>query len=151
VTPAEVVQTLVEHLNQNRIDAAAELLAVDVFYHNIPMEPITGRHAWRDFTDQWGLGTRFRANWGILAIAQSNDVVLTERIDEFSTADGRKITIPVMGSFRVHDGVITEWSDYFDKADLQSQLDKLDPPTDSPDIDYYIVQWHEDRLKTQES
>ena len=86
MTPTEVVQTFIEHVNQNRMDDAAELLAEDVFYHNIPMEPITGRAAWRAFNDEFGIGTRIRANWEILSIAQCEDVVLTERIDEFYNA-----------------------------------------------------------------
>jgi limonene-1,2-epoxide hydrolase len=138
MTPTVLVQTFIEHLNQNRIDDAAELLAEDVFYHNIPMEPINGRVAWRAFNDKFGIGTRIRANWEILAIAQSDDVVLTERIDEFYTDDGRRIAIPVMGSFRVSDGVIAQWSDYFDLGDLMSQFKELNDPTDSGDIEHYI-------------
>jgi limonene-1,2-epoxide hydrolase len=111
VTPTEVVQTFVEHFNQNRIADALDMLAEDVLYHNIPMEPITGREAVRAFNDDFGLGTRIRTNWELLAIAQSGDVVLTERTDEFFSADGRRIAIPVMGSFRVRDGFIAEWRD----------------------------------------
>lgn len=129
MTPTEVVQTFIERLNQNRIDDAAELLAEDVFYHNIPMEPLRGREAWRVFNDEFGIGTRLRVNWEILAIAQSDDVVLTERIDEFYNAEGRRIAIPVMGSFRVRDGVIAEWSDYFDMGDLVTEFGKLNNPT----------------------
>ena len=129
VTPTEVVQTFIEHLNQNRIDDAAELLAEDVFYHNVPMEPLNGREAWRAFNDEFGVGTRLRANWEVVAIAESGDVVLTERIDEFYNAEGRRIAIPVMGSFRVRDGVIAEWSDYFDMGDLVTEFGKLNNPT----------------------
>lgn len=128
MTPTEVVQTFIEHLNQNRIDDAAELLAEDVFYHNIPMEPLTGRAAWRAFNDEFGVGARLRANWEILAIAQSNDVVLTERIDEFYNAQGSRVAIPVMGSFRVRDGLIAEWRDYFDMGDLMTEFSKLNNP-----------------------
>lgn len=128
MTPTEVVQTFIEHLNQNRIDDAAELLAEDVFYHNIPMEPLTGRAAWRAFNDEFGVGARLRANWEILAIAQSDDVVLTERIDEFYNAQGSRVAIPVMGSFRVRDGLIAEWRDYFDMGDLMTEFSKLNNP-----------------------
>jgi limonene-1,2-epoxide hydrolase len=140
VKPIEVVETFVERLNQNRIDEAAELLAEDIFYHNIPMEPITGREAWRAFNDEFGIGTQVFCNWQMLTIAQSDDVVLTERLDEFYNAEGRRITIPVMGSFRVRDGVIGQWSDYFDMGDLMSQFGKLNNPTDHPDIEHYVGQ-----------
>jgi limonene-1,2-epoxide hydrolase len=145
VTPTEVVQTFVEHFNQNRIADALDMLAEDVLYHNIPMEPITGREAVRAFNDDFGLGTRIRTNWELLAIAQSGDVVLTERTDEFFSADGRRIAIPVMGSFRVRDGFIAEWRDYFDLGDLTTQLGALNNPTDGDDIEHHVGQKLNDR------
>jgi limonene-1,2-epoxide hydrolase len=146
--PIEVVQTFIEHLNQNLIDDAAALLAEDVLYHNIPMEPMTGRKAWRAFNDKFGVATLIRANWEILAIAQSDDVVLTERIDEFYNAEGRSISIPVMGSFRVRDGVIAEWNDYFDLGDLLIQFAELNDPSDTIDIEYYVGQRLNERGKS---
>jgi limonene-1,2-epoxide hydrolase len=49
-------------------------------------------------------------------------MVLTERIDSFTLADGRRISVPLMGSFKIKDGQITEWRDYFDLATFQRQL-----------------------------
>lgn len=119
---AEVVQQFLAHLNAQRIDTGMDLLAEDVFYHNIPMEPMKGREAVRVFAHEFGMGSSLEVDWQLVAIAESGDVVLTERVDIFKTAEGKQISIPLMGSFRVRDGLISEWRDYFDLADLQRQM-----------------------------
>jgi limonene-1,2-epoxide hydrolase len=120
-----VVLEFLERFNQNRIDSAIDLLHENVFYHNIPMEPMRGRETVRAFTHEFGVGTRFKAEWQTIHIASKDDIVLTERVDAFSLADGRRIAIPLMGAFRVKDGLITEWRDYFDMADFTRQFGAL--------------------------
>jgi limonene-1,2-epoxide hydrolase len=114
-----------ERFNLNRIDSAIDLLHENVFYHNIPMEPMRGREKVRSFTHEFGVGTRFKAEWRTVHIASKGEVVLTERVDAFSLADGRRIAIPLMGAFRVEDGFITEWRDYFDMGDFTRQFGAL--------------------------
>ena len=51
----------------------------------------------------------------ILAIAEKADLVLTERVDHLRTSRGDNlVSISVMGIFRINDGKIVEWRDYFD-------------------------------------
>lgn len=51
----------------------------------------------------------------ILAIAASGDNVLVERIDHCRPADGSATTdVEVNGSFRLREGQIVYWYDYFD-------------------------------------
>ena len=118
----DVVQQFLDHLNAQRIDDGMDLLAEDVLYHNIPMDPMTGRESVRAFAHEFGMGSRLQVDWQLRAIASAGDVVLTERFDIFTAADGQRIAVPLMGSFRVKDGFITEWRDYFDLADLQNQM-----------------------------
>ena len=125
--PAELVQSFIRLLNEGQIDAGMDLLAEDVFYHNIPMEPMTGREAVRTFAHEFGMGSRLKVNWKMISFAASGDTVLTERVDEFSTADGGLISIPLMGSFRIRDGLIAEWRDYFDLGDFERQLAAIMP------------------------
>ena len=127
MTAIEIVEKFLSLVNQDRLDEAMNLLAADVFYHNIPMEPIIGRTAWRASSDAFGMGTRLRTNWKTTAIAASGDTVLTERVDEFSTAAGGRMSIPLMGSFRVRNGLIAEWRDYFDMKDFERQLPAILP------------------------
>lgn len=124
-TPKEVVETFISHLNAGRIDEGMDLLAEDVFYHNIPMEPMTGREAVRAFAHEFGMGTTLKVNWEMVEIAASGDTVLTERVDEFHASNGKAISIPLMGSFKIADGLIVQWKDYFDLGDFQRQLEAL--------------------------
>ena len=118
----QIVLRFIACFNENRIDDAMDLLDDLIFYHNIPMEPMTGRGAVESFTRGFGIGTRFKTEWTITNIAAHDDIVLTERIDAFLTEDGSRFEIPLMGSFKVRDGLITEWRDYFDLGDFGNKL-----------------------------
>jgi limonene-1,2-epoxide hydrolase len=110
MTAEETVLAFIEawnRLDQNRIYA---LLAADVVYHNMPLEPVQGRAAVRDHLAQWPVD---ECEWELLNIAARGDVVLTERVDRFRRGEDR-IVVPVMGAFEVADGLITHWRDYFD-------------------------------------
>ena len=48
-------------------------------------------------------------------------MVMTERVDHFIRPE-QTISLPLMGITEVHDGVITSWRDYFDPAQLRSQM-----------------------------
>ena len=120
--PLDIVTRFLSLVNRGLIDEAMDLLADDVFYHNVPLEPIVGRENVRAFTHAFGMGTRLRPEWELLAIASIGDTVLTERIDRFMTEDNHRLAIPLMGSFRLRDDLISEWRDYFDLQDLERQL-----------------------------
>lgn len=124
-TPIEIVQAFLMHLNSGRIDQGMDMLAQDVFYHNVPLEPMYGREAVRAFAREFGMGSRLRVDWRTVSIAANGATVLTERVDEFIAADGRKISIPLMGSFVVRNGAIAEWRDYFDLRELERQMATL--------------------------
>ncbi|MNL80422.1 Epoxide hydrolase EphG [compost metagenome] len=70
------------------------------------------------------MGSRLTSSWKTVAIAAAGEVVLTERVDDFITEDGGRISIPLMGSFRVRNGEIVEWRDYFDLGDLTRQAER---------------------------
>ena len=116
----QIVKDFIQAWNDNDIDKACDMLAEDVFYHNIPMEPLNGREASRGMLK--GMGDMKAINWELLNIAENGDVVLTERVDGFTFADGKEVALPVMGTFKLVDGEITEWRDYFDLGDFQRQM-----------------------------
>jgi limonene-1,2-epoxide hydrolase len=120
MTPQETIEKFLAHWNAKEIDAACDMLSEDVDYHNIPMEPIKGREASRGFLA--AMGDCESIDWQLHAIAANGDTVLTERTDCFNYADGRKLAIPLMGTFKVVDGEITEWRDYFDLGEFQRQM-----------------------------
>lgn len=104
----------------NRIDMAAvvDFLAPDVFYHNVPLEPIQGRDQVAAYLDQ--VGPFEAVDWRILSIAAAGNKVLTERVDAFRVG-GQRIALPLMGVFEIADGKISQWRDYFDLGDYLRQ------------------------------
>ncbi|WP_431972683.1 nuclear transport factor 2 family protein [Nocardia sp. bgisy134] len=95
-------------------DRISSYFAEDAVYHNIPMEPIVGRAAIRDFIA--GFLSSFDAiDFDIHHQVTSGDIVMNERTDTLR-GNGRDTPLPVMGVFEVHDGAITAWRDYFDMA-----------------------------------
>jgi limonene-1,2-epoxide hydrolase len=114
-----IVTRFVEEMNRLDWDSVYGLMSDDIAYHNIPFCPLEGLDAVRGFFA--AVGTISDCDWRILKMAACGDVVLTERLDEF-TLDGRRISLPVMGIFRIRDGKIAEWRDYFDRASFEDQL-----------------------------
>src|SRR5271155_5631523 len=111
-----MIEDFVAAWNRLDLDKVEAMLAPDVFYHNIPMEPCIGRAAFRA-----AIATlpAIAANWTIHVIAASGNCVLTERTDAFTLAGGKQISIRVMGTFEIEHGLIAKWRDYFDPAEFQ--------------------------------
>jgi limonene-1,2-epoxide hydrolase len=120
--PLEIAETFFGHWNANRIEDALGMLSDDVLYDNVPFPDIVGRNNVRKFHQDFGVGTAFTVDWKVTQIAASGNVVLNERIDVFRHQDGGTITLPVIGTLTVDNGVITVWRDYFDPADFDRQL-----------------------------
>ena len=98
----------------NDIDIPAILgfFADDAIYHNMPIQPIQGKDAIKGVIEQFT--TPFEhCPWEIKHIAAAGNVVLTELVDRF-VGTGKKVELPVMGTFEIRDGKIAAWRDYFD-------------------------------------
>jgi limonene-1,2-epoxide hydrolase len=113
LTPTLVVERFLDHLLAGEIDAAAELLDVDVEYMNVSLPTLHGRKRVRRFFQR----TLGRASAGfevyVHAIAADGPTVLTERTDVLKL--GRlSVQLWVCGRFDVRDGQIVLWRDYFD-------------------------------------
>jgi len=123
VTPADtpavtIVRDFCAAWDRMDWDAVVAALSVDIFYHNIPMAPVEGIAAFKNFLAGFPVST---AEFEIHHIAGNGNVVMTERTDRFSIA-GKRVVIRVMGVFVIRDGKISEWRDYFDLAEFTSQM-----------------------------
>ena len=111
MTATDTVWAFISNLNAMRIDAAMEILAPDVVYHDVPTTPIVGREAVaRKLTSLQAQAIDSMVHH----MAEHDGTVLNERTDRFHLKDGRWVELRVMGSFEVVDGKITAWRDYFD-------------------------------------
>jgi limonene-1,2-epoxide hydrolase len=122
MTPQATVEAFIGHWNSGDMEAMYALCAEDVVWHNIPMEPVTGKAAFRASVDGFN-GDIAGCEWQLHAIATNGNTVLTERTDAFTFTDGRRATIRVMGTFEIgKDGLITAWRDYFDSQEFQREF-----------------------------
>ena len=116
---SEIVVAFVDAWNRCDWDGLEAFFSDDVVYHNIPMEPANGKTAAMAIIRNMQPAS---CDWEIVNIAENGNVVLTERVDNFVMADGRRVSLPVMGTMVIEDAKISVWRDYFDLASFTSQL-----------------------------
>ena len=93
----------------------------DATYHNGPLEPVAGRSAIvATFAQFMSMGGQVDVD--IIHMVGEGPIVMTERVDYFTRDDGTTISLPMMGVFEVHDGLIAAWRDYFDLGQFTSQV-----------------------------
>jgi limonene-1,2-epoxide hydrolase len=119
-SPVEVVRRFCDAWATGDLDAIVGAFTDDAVYHNMPLDPVVGPEAIRTFIEGFLAGVD-KVTFEVRNIAAEGDIVLTERVDVFE-APGRRIELPVMGTFELRDGRIAAWRDYFD---LQSFMNGL--------------------------
>ena len=119
MNPLDTVTAFIGHWNSSDTQAMYALCAEDVVWHNIPMDPVEGKPAFRAAVDGF-MANIASCDWQVHAIAANGSTVLTERTDGFTFKDGRHAAIRVMGTFEIGtNGLITAWRDYFDILEFQ--------------------------------
>jgi limonene-1,2-epoxide hydrolase len=92
----------------------------DGVYHSIPLAPIVGKDAIRDFVSGFeGVPP------GRLVIHHqlaSDTVVMNERTD-YITLNGRPVTLRITGVFEMRDRRIAAWREYFDLGPARAAYD----------------------------
>jgi limonene-1,2-epoxide hydrolase len=118
--PLDVVLKFCAGWSKLDIDEIMGYFHADAVYHNIPVDPLVGRDNIREmivgFTAGWD-----RVDFEVRHALADGDVVLTERVDHFVSAE-RTVSLPVMGTFELEGGLIKAWRDYFDLNQFMSQL-----------------------------
>ena len=93
----------------------------DAFYHNIPMEPVTGRANIRAFLADF-LRDPSSVKFEIKNQLTAGNLVFNERVDH-SVWGGKTVSLPVAGVFELDNGKIKSWRDYFDMATFTKALE----------------------------
>jgi limonene-1,2-epoxide hydrolase len=101
-------------------DEFAAFFTEDAVWWNCPWPPVKGREA-ICLTLSRGAQLMKALPWDVLHVAAQGDVVLTERIDRFAIGD-RRIEVPCMGIFELHEGKIVAWRDYWDSKQFDRQM-----------------------------
>ena len=108
-----VVKRFLELLEAGDVDAAVELLAVDVRYENVGLPTVNGRERVRRLFHAMmrAPGTEFEAY--MHTVSTDGSTVMTERTDVLKV--GRVVVqFWVCGRFDIRDGQIALWRDYID-------------------------------------
>ena len=119
-TPLELVQRFCDAWSAGDLDAIVAYFTDDAVYHNIPIDPVTGKDAIKATIAGFTAGVD-KIEFRVHHIAAAGNVVMTERTDVFVTP-AKSIELPVMGTFEVAGDKIAAWRDYFDMNQFMSQL-----------------------------
>lgn len=102
-------------------DELAGYFTEDAVYQNMPMQPVQGRQAIKEFIAGF-LAAFDGIDFNVHRQASDGTLVMNERTDVMRRQGGDPIPLPVMGVFEVQDGRIAAWRDYFDMAAITSAL-----------------------------
>jgi len=119
-TPSDVVSALIRACEARDLDAACALVAEDIEYDNVPIGKVHGPEGVRSVLSGGVTQAASEVEWRVLAQVADGDTVMNERVDRF-LVDGRWIEIPIAAIFRVRDGKVTLWRDYFDLETYRRQ------------------------------
>jgi limonene-1,2-epoxide hydrolase len=118
--PIDLVRNFCAAWGAGDFDALLEYFTDDATYHNMPIDPVTGKDAIRATIEGFTAGVE-KIEFRVHHIVADGNIVMTERTDAFFAGE-RTIELPVMGTFEVADGKIAAWRDYFDLNQFMSQL-----------------------------
>jgi limonene-1,2-epoxide hydrolase len=121
-TPEQIVLDFGALWDCQDIDGIVAAMTEDCVYANVPILPMHGHEAVREFITPNMLKAT-RVEWQFLSIATAADgcTVLTERIDSFYFGD-KQVAIPLMGIFVLRGDKIAEWRDYADIGSFVRQM-----------------------------
>jgi limonene-1,2-epoxide hydrolase len=116
----KIVADFCKAVERKNIDEIMGYFTDDAVYHNMPMEPATGKNAIRATINSFLPGSD-RIEFKILHTASNGNIVFNERIDMFDIGE-KRVEVPVAGMFEVRGGKITLWRDYFDLPTYTKQI-----------------------------
>ena len=107
------------------LEGVMRLCTDDVVATNVPIGPIHGKAAVRDFFTRFGKGITGK-RYDVQRIIVSGDAAVIEGVENY-VKNGKQVSLPYMSTFLFRGDLICEWRDYFD---LQTVLKQLDLPLD---------------------
>ncbi|WP_374284879.1 nuclear transport factor 2 family protein [Novosphingobium sp.] len=111
--PADVVRQFIAAWSRLDVEELVGWFTEDGIYHNMPIAPVQGHAALRQFIAGFAGGWA-TTQWDVVNLAVSGNTVFAERVDRTTTRDGKQVDLPCCGVFEVRDGRIAVWRDYFD-------------------------------------
>jgi limonene-1,2-epoxide hydrolase len=125
VTHTDLIHTYYAAWVRDDLEAVLALCTDDLVAVNVPIGPVRGKQAVREFLTKFGRGMQ-QKRYAVERIIESGDSAMVEGVEHY-VRDGKSVSLPYMSRFKFRDGKITEWRDYFD---LQTVLRQLGLPLD---------------------
>ena len=110
----KIVREFVAAWSNLNADELVAYFTEDGVYHNMPAQPVSGHDNLRSFISGF-LRDWEKTDWEILNLLAGGDIVMVERIDR-TVAAGKAVELPCFGIFKMKEGKITVWRDYFDMS-----------------------------------
>lgn len=120
----DVVEAFVAAWNARDFDKILSFFDDQSFYHNIPLDPVTGTDAIKSVLEMF-FNSASEIDWVMHGIAETpSGTVLTERTDRF-LINGKWLDLPIMGAFEMDGGIIRAWRDYFDLKKFEADMARV--------------------------
>lgn len=118
--PKAVALEMVQAWNDVDLDRTLELFAPDGVLHSMMSEPIAGRENLRRHLQPLFAGIE-KLELKLKRVVVDGDTVIIERVDEF-IFNGKSGSVPVVGVLSINNGTVTQWLEYYDRAQLYSEM-----------------------------
>jgi limonene-1,2-epoxide hydrolase len=109
-----VIKEFIEAWSRLDADELVKYFTEDGTYYNMPIAPITGHAALKEFIGGF-IKDWTQTDWDVLHLIGDGDVVIAERLDRTKVGD-IAVDLPCCGVFEMKNGKIKIWRDYFDMA-----------------------------------
>lgn len=106
-----LVRSFLEAWERRDFESVLARWADDGVYHAMPLAPIVGKAAFREFAEGFAGVPSPRIE--IRNQVASGATVINERVDHL-TFRGRELVVPICAVFDIRDGLIAAWREYFD-------------------------------------
>jgi limonene-1,2-epoxide hydrolase len=116
----DIIRAFIRDWSSLDADRLAAYFTEDGTYHNMPVQPVSGREQVTAFIKAF-LATWQETEWDILNIMGDGNVVIAERVDKTKTTQGN-VDLPCVGVFEMEGGKIKVWRDYFDMNTFMSAM-----------------------------
>jgi limonene-1,2-epoxide hydrolase len=120
MTHTELIHVYYAAWIRDDIEAVLALCTDDLVAVNVPIGPVRGKAAVREFLQKFGRGMQHK-RYTVEQILESGDSAMVEGVEHY-VKDGKSVSLPYMTRFRFRDGKIAEWRDYFDLQTVLRQL-----------------------------
>jgi limonene-1,2-epoxide hydrolase len=116
------LQQMITAWQAKDIDKVLTFLHEDLVWHYAagPMPPVRGKAMAAKLLGRF-TADMHAIQWRIFAHAESGDRLFVEGVDEYTSADGKRIAAPYAGVLEFKDGLIIGWRDYVDIGVIAQQ------------------------------